>query len=160
ATMQAHVCEFYCYARSTEQAGQGGRRPECTGAAGRQRPTCQSCLSRVSVYGVAAASARRRAAVRGTRAVDSDCSLVNYSAVDRTAAWLPGDRVASATGATLVLLAATGLAIAALNRLLRRVVGPLSARLHLPSDTVLILTRLVAGCLWLIAALLVLDVWG
>jgi small-conductance mechanosensitive channel len=62
--------------------------------------------------------------------------------------------------ATIVLLVATPLVIVALNRLLRRLVRRGERRLHLPYETVLMVTRVVTGGLWLITATLILSLWG
>ena len=62
--------------------------------------------------------------------------------------------------ATVALIVSTALAIAALNRLLRGWVRSLEARVHLPYETVLVATRVVGSCLWLVTALLVLNLWG
>jgi small-conductance mechanosensitive channel len=61
---------------------------------------------------------------------------------------------------TAAVLLATPLAILSLNRLLRRLISRADARRHLPYATVPTLTRLVAATLWLVAALLVMDLWG
>jgi small-conductance mechanosensitive channel len=62
--------------------------------------------------------------------------------------------------ATVALIVSTALAIAALNRLLRRWVRSLEARVSLPYETVLVVTRVIGSCLWLVTALLVLNLWG
>ena len=52
------------------------------------------------------------------------------------------------------------IAILALNRLMRGWLRSLEARVHLSYETVLTLTRVVSGGLWLVTALLVLNLWG
>ena len=81
--------------------------------------------------------------------------------MDQVIAWLVNHDVGLArVSATLAILVATAVGVAALNRLLRRLVGSIESRLHVPSEHMLMSTRFVTGCLWLIAILLVLDVWG
>jgi len=60
--------------------------------------------------------------------------------------------------AALILFAL--IAILALNRLMRGWLRSLEARVHLSYETVLTLTRVVSGGLWLVTALLVLNLWG
>ena len=81
--------------------------------------------------------------------------------MDQVIAWLVNHDVGLArVSATLAIVVATAVGVAALNRLLRRLVGSIESRLHVPSEHMLMSTRFVTGCLWLIAILLVLDVWG
>jgi small-conductance mechanosensitive channel len=81
--------------------------------------------------------------------------------MDQVIAWLVKNDVGLArVSATLAILVATAVGVAALNRLLRRLIGSIESRLHVPSEHTLMTTRFVTGCLWLIAILLVLDVWG
>lgn len=81
--------------------------------------------------------------------------------MDQVIAWLVKNDVGLArVSATLAVLVATAVGVAALNRLVRRVSARIESRLHVPYEHMLTTTRLVTGCLWLIAILLVLDVWG
>src|SRR3974377_1820910 len=81
--------------------------------------------------------------------------------MDQVIAWLVKNNINLARiSATLAVLAATIVGVAALNRLLRRLLGSIESRLHVPYEHMLTTTRFVTGCLWLIAVLLVLDVWG
>jgi small-conductance mechanosensitive channel len=80
--------------------------------------------------------------------------------MDQLVAWLVGKGASFTAVATVVLLVAAGICITALRRLLRRAIGPLQARLHVPYETALLITRLVSVCLWLLVVLLILEVWG
>jgi small-conductance mechanosensitive channel len=80
--------------------------------------------------------------------------------MNELAAWLVGKDARVAAVATIVLLVAAGIGIAALRRLLRRAIGPLQSRLHVPYETALLITRVAAASLWLLVGLLILDVWG
>jgi len=62
--------------------------------------------------------------------------------------------------ATVALILFALIAILALNRLMRGWLRSLEARVHLSYETVLTLTRVVSGGLWLVTALLVLNLWG
>jgi small-conductance mechanosensitive channel len=61
---------------------------------------------------------------------------------------------------TVAFIICTLIAALVLNRLLRRWVRRVQARVHLPYETVLTLTRVVSGSLWLVTAMLVLNMWG
>jgi small-conductance mechanosensitive channel len=61
---------------------------------------------------------------------------------------------------TVALIICTLIVALVLNRLLRRSVGRVAARVHLPYETVLTLTRVVSGSLWLVTGMLVLNMWG
>ena len=61
---------------------------------------------------------------------------------------------------TVAFIICTLIVALVLNRLLRRWVRRVEARVHLPYETVLTLTRVVSGSLWLITAMLVLNMWG
>jgi small-conductance mechanosensitive channel len=81
--------------------------------------------------------------------------------MDQFIAWLVKNDVGLAkVSATLALLVATAVGATALNRLLRRLIGRIGSRLPVPYESLLTTTRFVTGCLWLIAVLLVLEVWG
>ena len=81
--------------------------------------------------------------------------------MDQVAAWFDRNIVSVPTLlATVVLIIATLIAVMVLNRLLRRWVRQLEARVQLPYETVLTVTRAVSGSLWLVTALLVLNLWG
>jgi len=66
----------------------------------------------------------------------------------------------------MVVLATIGVVIGAfvlsylLKRPLRDFLRQLASRLRLPYETVLTLTRLLIGALWIVAAMLVLEIWG
>jgi small-conductance mechanosensitive channel len=62
--------------------------------------------------------------------------------------------------ATVALILFALLAILALNRLLRGWLRRVEATVPLSYETVLTLTRVVSGGLWLVTALLVLNLWG
>src|SRR5262245_2221390 len=61
---------------------------------------------------------------------------------------------------TVAFIICTLIVALVLNRLLRRWVRRVEARVHLPYETVLTLTRVVSGSLWLVTAMLVLNMWG
>ena len=61
---------------------------------------------------------------------------------------------------TLGVLIAGGAAILVITRVLRSVLRQVDARLHLPYDTILLVLRFVAGALWTLLALLILEFWG
>jgi len=62
--------------------------------------------------------------------------------------------------ATVALIIFALIAILAINRLLQGWLRRVGARVHLSYETVLNLTRVVSGGLWLVTALLVLNLWG
>src|SRR5215510_7104936 len=62
--------------------------------------------------------------------------------------------------ATVALIIFALIAILALNRLMRGWLRGAEARVHLSYETALTLTRVVSGGLWLVTALLVLNLWG
>jgi small-conductance mechanosensitive channel len=81
--------------------------------------------------------------------------------MDQIAGWLDRNNISILTVvATVALLIATAIVTLLLNRLLRRLIRRFEARLHLPYNTVLVVTRIASGGLWLLAALLVLNLWG
>jgi small-conductance mechanosensitive channel len=77
------------------------------------------------------------------------------------AAWLNQHNVS-----VIAVLATVGLVIGAvilsylLKRPLRDSLRQLASRLRLPYETVLTATRLLIGALWIVVAMLVLEVWG
>src|SRR5262245_20504811 len=62
--------------------------------------------------------------------------------------------------ATVALIIFALIAILALNRLLRGWLRRAETTVHLSYETALTLTRVVSGGLWLVTALLVLNLWG
>jgi len=81
--------------------------------------------------------------------------------MDQIVAWLERHHISLATGvATVVLLIAASIVVLLLSRLVRHWLEGVQSRLHLPYATVLAITRAVTGVLWVITAMLVLDVWG
>jgi small-conductance mechanosensitive channel len=81
--------------------------------------------------------------------------------MEEIAAWLERHHVSLATGFTTVaLLIAASIVILLLNRLVRHRLEAVQSRLHLPYATVLTITRAITGALWVITAMLVLDLWG
>jgi small-conductance mechanosensitive channel len=62
--------------------------------------------------------------------------------------------------ATVALLVGTAIVNLALNRLVRRFLRGLEARLHLPYESVLFATRFVTTAVWIVALLMILQVWG
>jgi small-conductance mechanosensitive channel len=62
--------------------------------------------------------------------------------------------------ATVALIISALIAILALNRLLRGWLRRVEARVNLSSETVLTLTRVVSAGLWLVTAMLLLNLWG
>jgi len=81
--------------------------------------------------------------------------------MDQVGAWFDRNTISVPTLlATVVLIIATLIAVMVLNRLVRKWVRRLEARVHLPYETVLSATRVVSGSLWLVTAMLVLNLWG
>jgi small-conductance mechanosensitive channel len=81
--------------------------------------------------------------------------------MDQIAAWLERSNISlMSLLATAALIVATAWAVTILNRLLRRLMSRADRRLHLSRETVLTVTRLLTGSLWLMAALMILHVWG
>jgi len=62
--------------------------------------------------------------------------------------------------ATVALIIFALMAILALNRLLRSWLRRIEARVPVSSESVLTLTRVVSAGLWLVTAMLVLNLWG
>src|SRR5215471_7347897 len=62
--------------------------------------------------------------------------------------------------ATVALIVFALIAILAVNRLLRGWLRRVETTVHLSYETALTLTRVVSGGLWLVTALLVLNLWG
>jgi small-conductance mechanosensitive channel len=62
--------------------------------------------------------------------------------------------------ATLVVLAIGSVVVVMLNRALRRWLTGIEARLPLPLDTVLLISRGLGALLWLCIALVILSTWG
>ncbi len=61
---------------------------------------------------------------------------------------------------TIGLLILAAVVILVLNRLLRGLIRRLELRYHLPYETVLTASRIANGALWILAALLILNIWG
>jgi small-conductance mechanosensitive channel len=81
--------------------------------------------------------------------------------MDQVAAWFDRYNISPVTvAATILLLFATAIVIVVLNRVLRRLVRGAGARIHLPYETALTVTRFISGSLWLVAGLLILNLWG
>jgi small-conductance mechanosensitive channel len=81
--------------------------------------------------------------------------------MDQIVAWLDQHHVGLATiVATIALVVAASVGIVLLNRLLRRWLVLSTTRLHWPYGTVMMILRVVSGALWVITALMVLDIWG
>jgi small-conductance mechanosensitive channel len=81
--------------------------------------------------------------------------------MEQIAAWLERHHVSLATGfTTIALLIAASLVILLVNRLVRHWLERVQARLHLPYASVLTITRAISGALWVVTAMLVLDLWG
>lgn len=77
------------------------------------------------------------------------------------AAWLDRHHVSVVAMLATVAVVVGALVIShLLKRPLRESLRQLAPRLRLPYETVLTATRLLVGALWLIAAMLVLEIWG
>jgi small-conductance mechanosensitive channel len=61
---------------------------------------------------------------------------------------------------TVVVLTGASVAILLVKRLLKNWLTRLQPRLHLPYETVLTITRVFTGALWVIALMLALEIWG
>ena len=89
-----------------------------------------------------------------------ECAL-GVSCMDQLIAWLNKSNVSFLTvSATIALLVATAIAVLLINRLLRQLIRRIESRLQLPYETLLTVTRFSTGSLWLVAFLLVLNLWG
>jgi small-conductance mechanosensitive channel len=81
--------------------------------------------------------------------------------VNDLAVWLNGHNIS-----VMAVLATVGLVVGAfalsylLKRPLQDSLRQLASRLRLPYETVLTTTRLLIGTLWLVVAMLVLEIWG
>ena len=62
--------------------------------------------------------------------------------------------------ATVLIIALGSAIIFVLNRALQRWLTGIEARLHLPYDTVLLVSRMVAAVLWVLIGLVILGTWG
>ncbi len=81
--------------------------------------------------------------------------------MDQIDAWLTRHHASLGTViGTLVVIIAGALAILFVSQLLRHWLRGVEARLRLPYSTVLAITRAVTLTLWIIVALMVLDIWG
>jgi small-conductance mechanosensitive channel len=80
------------------------------------------------------------------------------TALDQIQRWLDQHNANVLVTATLLLVAFV--AILLINRVLRSWLRLLGTRIALPYATVLALTRIISGLLWLMTVLIVLDVWG
>ncbi|MBV8538320.1 MAG: mechanosensitive ion channel [Alphaproteobacteria bacterium] len=61
---------------------------------------------------------------------------------------------------TLALVIFGGAVILTLTRVLRSVLRRVDPRLHVPYDTMLLVLRFVAGALWVLLGLVILEFWG
>jgi len=81
--------------------------------------------------------------------------------MEQIAAWLERHHVSLATGfTTIALLIAASRVSLLVTRLVRHWLERVQARLHLPYASVLTITRAISGALWVVTAMLVLDLWG
>src|SRR4051812_21056069 len=75
--------------------------------------------------------------------------------------WFDQHNVSPATvTATIGLLVVALILIALINRLLRGWLRLLETRISLPYQTVLTVTRVVSGLLWVVTVMILLDIWG
>ena len=83
------------------------------------------------------------------------------TAFEQTLHWFERHNVSLGTiGATIALLLAASVVIVLLNRLIRGWLRMLETRVSLPYQTVLTLTRVISGLMWLITGMILLDIWG
>jgi small-conductance mechanosensitive channel len=81
--------------------------------------------------------------------------------MEQIAAWFNGHNVSLGTVViTIVVLIAASVFIFVLNRLLRVWFKGVESRHQLPYETILTITRVILGAVWVITAMLILDVWG
>jgi len=81
--------------------------------------------------------------------------------MDQTVQWLGRHNVTTTTLLlTAVLLIGAAIAIVLLRRLLQNWLRGFEARLGLPYEIVLTVTRVITGVLWVVTFLLVLEIWG
>jgi small-conductance mechanosensitive channel len=83
------------------------------------------------------------------------------SAFDQTLRWFDQHNISLGTiSATIGLLFAASILIIILNRLIRSWLRLLETRISLPYQTVLALTRVISGVMWLVTGMILLDIWG
>jgi small-conductance mechanosensitive channel len=83
------------------------------------------------------------------------------NASEQVLKWLDQHNVNLTTvSITVGLLAAAFGAMILINRMLRSWLRLLETRISLPHETVLTITRVISSLLWLITALIILDIWG
>jgi small-conductance mechanosensitive channel len=83
------------------------------------------------------------------------------SAFDQTLRWFDQHNISVGTiGATIGLLFAASILIVILNRLIRSWLRLLETRISLPYQTVLALTRVISGVMWIVTGMILLDIWG
>ncbi|MFL5003051.1 MAG: mechanosensitive ion channel domain-containing protein [Xanthobacteraceae bacterium] len=81
--------------------------------------------------------------------------------MDQIVQWLDRHNVTATTLLiTVVLLIAAAIVIFLLKRLLQNWLRGVEARLGLPYEAVLTVTRIASGALWVITVLVVLEIWG
>ena len=81
--------------------------------------------------------------------------------MDIGAYWFAISNVSSMMAlATVMIVVAAFITVSFINRLMAGTIGGLEQRLSLPGESLLGLTRLMKGIAWLIAALLILSLWG
>jgi small-conductance mechanosensitive channel len=74
--------------------------------------------------------------------------------------WLENSILLVPLTASAGLLAGTVVINLVLNRLVRRLLRGLETRIRLPYESVLFATRFVTSAVWIVAVLLVLQIWG
>jgi small-conductance mechanosensitive channel len=83
------------------------------------------------------------------------------SAFDQILRWFDQHNISLGTvSATIALLFAASIVIVLLNRLIRSWLRLVETRISLPYQTVLALTRVISGVMWLVTGMILLDIWG
>jgi small-conductance mechanosensitive channel len=81
--------------------------------------------------------------------------------MDQVVQWLNRHDVTATTLLiTAILLIAASIVIFLLKRLLQNWLRRVEARLGLPYEAVLTVTRVISGALWVITAMVILEIWG
>ena len=77
------------------------------------------------------------------------------------AAWLDQHQVSPfSVVMTVALIITAAIVILLLSRLIQKWLTYLQSRTHFTDETTVLVARLVSGALWIIALMLVLDIWG
>src|SRR5262245_31834554 len=138
------------------------------------RPNCSTSFSwaeaaaprlrvhkRATLGGRGALFAKARSDAEGSAVFGARPSEVEGEAMHPLVAWLEQANISvPLLLATVALIISALMAILAVNRFLQGWLRAIEARVHVSSESVLTLTRIVSAGLWLVTAMLVLNLWG